>query len=84
MLFPTISFAVLFLLVLVASWLLMPFPTRWKPFMLAASYVFYGAWDWRFVWLLLGVTVIAQAGAVLVHRSGTEAGRRTPRYTSIT
>ena len=34
MLFPTIQFAVFFLLVLVASWLLMPFPVRWKPFIL--------------------------------------------------
>ena len=76
MLFPTISFAVFFLLVLAASWLLMPSPTRWKPFMLAASYVFYGAWDWRFVWLLLAVTVVAQAGAVLLDRSVTEAGRK--------
>ncbi len=68
MLFPTISFAVFFVLVLVASWLLMPFPVRWKPFMLAASYVFYAAWDWRFVWLLLAVTVVSQAGASLIHR----------------
>ena len=76
MLFPTISFAVFFLLVLVASWLLMPFPLRWKPFILVASYVFYAAWDWRFVFLLMGVTVVAQLGAVAVHRAATEQGRR--------
>ena len=83
MLFPTISFAVFFLLVLVASWLLMPFPLRWKPFMLAASYVFYGAWDWRFVFLLIGVTVVAQAGAVAVDRAATERGRRRALIVAI-
>ena len=76
MLFPTISFAVFFVLVLVASWLLMPFPLRWKPFILLASYVFYAAWDWRFVGLLLAVTVISQAGASLIHRIPAERERR--------
>src|SRR5688572_26642284 len=76
MLFPTVSFALFFVLVLAASWLLMPFPARWKPFILLASYVFYGAWDWRFVSLLVGVTVVAQLGAEGLHRSATDAGRR--------
>ena len=68
MLFPTIQFALFFVLVLVASWLLMPFPLRWKPFILLASYVFYGAWNWRFVGLLIAVTVVSQAGAMLLAR----------------
>ena len=76
MLFPTVGFAVFFVLVLVASWLLMPFPLRWKPFMLVASYVFYGAWDWRFVGLLIAVTVVSQAGAVVIARVPDEARRR--------
>ncbi|MBA2729913.1 MAG: MBOAT family protein [Euzebyaceae bacterium] len=76
MLFPTIQFALFFVLVLVASWLLMPRPVRWKLFMLAASYLFYAAWDWRFVGLLLGVTVTSQVGAVAVHHAATEQSRR--------
>ena len=32
-------------------------PRLWKPFMIAASYVFYGWWNWRFVLLLAGVTL---------------------------
>ena len=69
MLFPTIQFAVFFVLVLIASWLLMQRPVRWKPFMLLASYVFYAAWDWRFVGLLLAVTVVTQFGATLLGRA---------------
>ena len=76
MLFPTIQFAVFFLLVLVASWLLMPRPVRWKPFILLASYVFYGAWDWRFVGLLIAVTVVSQAGAVIIARVPTDRQRK--------
>ena len=76
MLFPTIQFAVFFMLVLVASWLLMPRPVRWKPFMLLASYVFYGAWDWRFVGLLIAVTVVSQAGAMVIARVSNERQRR--------
>ena len=76
MLFPTISFAIFFVLVLVASWLLMPFPIRWKPFIAVASYVFYAAWDWRFVSLLLAVTVVSQTGASLIARIRSERERR--------
>ena len=52
MLFPTITFAVFFLLAFVGNWLLMPRQRAWKPFMLIISLVFYGWWDWRFVLLL--------------------------------
>ena len=52
MLFPTITFALFFLLAFIGNWLLMPRPKAWKPFMLIISLVFYGWWDWRFVLLL--------------------------------
>ena len=58
MLFPTITFAVFFLLVFVGNWLLMPRQSIWKPFMLLVSLVFYGWWDWRFV-LLLALSAVA-------------------------
>ena len=76
MLFPTIQFAVFFVLVLIASWLLMQRPVRWKPFMLLASYIFYAAWDWRFVGLLLAVTVVTQFGATLLGRARSPGVRR--------
>ncbi|MFN2590065.1 MAG: MBOAT family protein, partial [Actinomycetota bacterium] len=66
MLFPTIDFAIFFGVVFLGHWLLQPQPRRWKLFMLAASYVFYAWWDWRFIFLLGGSTVLAQAGAVLL------------------
>ena len=47
MLFPTVRFAVFYCCVLPASWLLMPRPVRWRLFILAASFAFYAAADWR-------------------------------------
>ncbi len=76
MLFPTVEFAIFFPVVLAASWALMPRPHLWKPFIVAASYVFYGAASWSFCLLLAGVTLANQAAAQLVHRSTSERTRR--------
>ena len=76
MLFPTIQFALFFVVVLTANWLLLPHPTRWKRFMLVASYVFYGAWDWRFLGLLIGSTIFNQVMAVGAHRADDDGDRR--------
>jgi D-alanyl-lipoteichoic acid acyltransferase DltB (MBOAT superfamily) len=76
MLFPTVTFAVFFLAVLPISWLLMPRPRLWQPFMLVASYVFYAWWDWRFVFLLAGSTVGNYLAAGAVHRSRRESLRK--------
>ena len=74
MLFPTITFAIFFLVVYAASWLLMPRLRLWKAMIIVASYVFYGWWDWRFVLLLVAATVIDQALAVQIGRARAEAG----------
>ena len=66
MLFPTITFAVFFLLVFVGNWLLMPRQTLWKPFMLVVSLVFFGWWDWRFVLLLVLSAVVNQFFALWI------------------
>ncbi len=68
MLFPTIEFALFFLVVFTVSWLLMPRPAVWKPFVLAASYLFYGYADARFVLLLFASTVFNQVLAEVLHR----------------
>ncbi len=76
MLFPTATFALFFLLVLPLSWLLMQDLPRWRVFMLVASYVFYGWWDWRFCILLAASTVVNQVLAVAVHRAGSRQGKK--------
>jgi len=77
MLFPTTDFAIFFVLVFLGHWLLNPYPTRWKLFMTAASYVFYAWWDPRLVWLLATSTLISQIGALAVSSARTDEGKRT-------
>lgn len=52
MLFPTLTFGVFFVLVLSFTWALDGENRRRKFLLLAASYIFYGWWDWRFCALL--------------------------------
>src|SRR5579875_80939 len=69
MIFPTLQFAAFFALVLPTSWLLMPHPRLWKPFMIGASYFFYGSADYHFVLLLVFCTVWNQVLANLIYRA---------------
>ena len=76
MIFPTVSFAAFFVVVFAVSWTLMPRPRLWKPFIIAASYFFYGYADWRFCFLLGALTVWNQAMALLMSRVGPEGSER--------
>jgi alginate O-acetyltransferase complex protein AlgI len=74
--FPSFEFAFFFPVVLALSWVLMPHPRAWKPFVLAASYLFYAAASPRYCVLLAGLTLANQLGAVLAHRAAAEHTRR--------
>jgi alginate O-acetyltransferase complex protein AlgI len=76
MLFPTIDFAIFFALVFLGHWLLNPKPLPWKLFMIGASYVFYAWWNVHFIWLLAGVSALAQVGALVVARQSSQRRRR--------
>jgi alginate O-acetyltransferase complex protein AlgI len=75
-LFPTVTFAVFFSIVLPVSWLLMRHQRAWRVFILIASYVFYGWWDWRFVFLLVASTVVNHVLAVAIYRARAPQARR--------
>jgi alginate O-acetyltransferase complex protein AlgI len=80
MLFPTVRFAIFLAIVLPVAWALAPRPGRpawrWKLFLVGASYVFYGAWDWRFVPLLMLSTVGNEVAANGIHLARDDAARR--------
>ncbi len=75
MLFPTVQFAIFFAIVLPTSWLLAHRRIPWRVFIIVASYVFYGAWDWRFVLLLMASTLVNQACATAIHRARNQGAR---------
>jgi alginate O-acetyltransferase complex protein AlgI len=84
MLFPTVDFAIFFVLVFVGHWLLNHLAQPWKWFMIAASYVFYAWWDWRFVFLLVGISVLAQLGAIAVSKTRTPRARLVVNGIAVT
>jgi len=59
MLFPTVDYALFFLLVFAIAWTLRRPLWLHKALLLGASYLFYGYWDWRFVPLLAGISLYA-------------------------
>ena len=70
MLFPTLEFGLFFLAVLLLVWTAGQTSNEWRKIILVlASWVFYGAWDWRFVLLLITSAAINWGCAqVIVHR----------------
>jgi alginate O-acetyltransferase complex protein AlgI len=76
MLFPTVQFAAFFVVVFLGNWLLMQHPKPWRWFILAASYFFYGFWDWRFTGLLAGATIVNQFFAVRIRAARSQRARR--------
>jgi alginate O-acetyltransferase complex protein AlgI len=74
--FPTIEFAAFFVVVFVVSWALMPHPKAWRPFILVASYVFYGWVDWRWVLLLIASSVVNTFAARVIAQSPLKVTRK--------
>ena len=77
MLFPTVEFALYFLAVLLVSWSLYRLNSIHKLFLLLASYVFYGFWNWSYVPLLIGISLVSGIVAQGIQASVTENRRRT-------
>ena len=74
--FPTIEFAAFFAIVFVLSWALMPHPRAWRPFILVASYFFYGWVDWRWVLLLVASSVVNTFAGQVIARSPSQTRRK--------
>lgn len=83
MVFPSLEFAVFFPIVLGLSWWLMPRPSAWKPFILAASYVFYAAADPRFCLLLAGLTIGNQLAVIAMGRTTDERRRLAIMWVAV-
>jgi len=76
MLFPTVEYAIFFLIVLAVAWALESRPFWHKLFLLAASYLFYGFWSWRYVPLLFLLSLFAAVVAQGIQQLEDEARRK--------
>ena len=61
--FVSVEFFILFALMLVSQLVFKPVRLR-QLALLAGSYLFYGWWDWRFCFLMLGLTMVAYFSAL--------------------
>ena len=83
MLFPTVEYALFFLAVLAIAWSLYRFPETHKAFLLLASYIFYGFWNWSYVPLLFGISLFSGLVAQRIQRSGTAGGKKRWLVTGV-
>jgi alginate O-acetyltransferase complex protein AlgI len=84
MLFPTVEYAVFFLAVLAISWALAPRPLAHKSFLLAASYLFYGFWNWRYVPLLFLISLFAGLIGQALQRTDDDVMRKRLLIAGVT
>ena len=75
MVFNSLHFVWFFLVVYAAYRVLPHRAQNWL--LLAASYYFYAAWDWRFLGLLIASTIVDYSCAILLGRTQSPARRRT-------
>jgi D-alanyl-lipoteichoic acid acyltransferase DltB (MBOAT superfamily) len=76
MLFPTLDFALFFIVVFALGWALRTHAEPRKLVLLAASYFFYGFWDWRFLALLAGSSSLNYFAGLLLARTDADTARR--------
>lgn len=76
MLFPTVEFGLFFASVLLIAWSLHRFNGPHKLFLLLASYVFYGFWNWSFVPLLFGISLFSGLIAQRIQASPSQTARK--------
>lgn len=76
MLFPTVEYAIFFLAVLLVAWSLHRWNGAHKLFLLAASYAFYGFWNWTYIPLLFGISLVSGLLAQRIQASGSARPRK--------
>ena len=75
-LFPTPEYGLFFLAIFVLAWGLHGHVRAHQTVLLLASYAFYGFWDWRFVPLLVGLSLLAALVGQRLQREARPGVRR--------
>ncbi len=84
MLFNSLDFAIFLPIVFVLYWFILNKSLKLQNFLIvAASYLFYGWWDWRFLSLILFSTLVDYGVGLGMHRSSSEKRRKILLWVSI-
>jgi alginate O-acetyltransferase complex protein AlgI len=84
MLFNSIDFALFFPIVFALYWFVFNKSIRWQNgFVVAASYFFYGFWDWRFLILLIFSTLVDFVLGILISKQENQRKRKLLLIASI-
>ena len=85
MLFNSLAFALFLPVVFVLYWFVMARSLRAQNLLIiAASFVFYGWWDWRFLFLLVGTSLVDYFAALTIDRTGDKRRRKILLGLSLT
>ena len=83
MLFNSLDFAIFLPLVFIIFWILNGQSKAQNFFLLIASYIFYGWWDWRFLLLIIFSTIVDYSIGVLLAKEKKNRRRKSLLWTSI-
>ncbi|WP_304152245.1 MBOAT family O-acyltransferase [Mesonia mobilis] len=83
MLFNSLDFAIFLPIVFAIYWLLQKQLKLQNLLIAIASYIFYGMWDWRFLFLILFSTIVDYTMGILIERENQQAKRKLFLWISI-
>lgn len=84
MLFNTLDFAIFLPIVFFIYWIIGKERLKTQNFLiLIASYIFYGLWDWRFLFLIIGSTIVDYLVGIAIHNNNNEKKRKAWLWVSV-
>ena len=83
MLFNSLDFAIFLPIVFALYWLLQKHLKLQNLLIAIASYLFYGMWDWRFLFLILFSTIVDYTMGILIEREDQQTKRKLFLWVSI-
>ena len=82
MLFNSVTFVVFYVVVFTLYWLLRARLPQ-NVLLLAASWIFYGAWSWKFLLLLIASSVLDYGCGLLIERASSARQKRLVLVVSV-
>ena len=82
--FNSLEFAIFLPIVFLLYWFVFNRRLRWQNlFVVAASYLFYGLWDWRFLFLIVFTSFCSWGSGLLIGRYRAENSKKAKRVSAL-